>query len=364
MTTLLGSIVYERAYSFCRHCRTGHFPTDQELGLVRKQTLAAQEVITLAGTLDPFEEGATRVLPTLAGLNLSAATVRRTTEDRGEDVARRRAAGDTFDPPPMEWGREAQGRTAACVGLDTTGVPQQGARGEKQECRMPWVASVFSPLPPVPGGKRPGRMPARYVSGLMSLQEIGGQLRRECQSAGLERADVVIGLSDGGAGLENCLIDAVAGMAGEFRLILDFDHATEHVQEFVRVLCPAEEPRRKRVEAWCQMLKHQGGAVLLADLERLDLSRESAEVRESHRLLVGYVGCNLHWMNYPAYVARGWPIGSGAIESACKTVVCQRLKCSGMRWRERGTTALCQLRALYLSDPALWANYWKTQCTA
>jgi hypothetical protein len=362
VTTLLGGVVYERAYYFCPHCRAGHFPTDQELGLVRKQTLAAQEVIALAGVLDPFEEGARRVLPTLAGLNLSAATVRRTTEDIGEDVAQRRAAGDTFQPPSMDWGQDVQGRRLACVGLDATGVPQQGEHAEKREGRMPWVAAVFNPHRPAARRKRRQRMSARYVSGLMSLKEIGGQLRRECRSAGLAQADVVVGLSDGGAGLEGCLIDAVAGMAREFHLILDFYHAAEHVREFAKALLPDETARRRQVERWCESLKHQGGEALIQELERLDLSEQSAEILESHRLLMGYLRSNVHRTDYPAYVARGWPIGSGAIESACKTVVCQRLKRSGMRWRERGTTALCQLRALYRSDPALWSNYWKTRC--
>lgn len=46
------------------------------------------------------------------------------------------------------------------------------------------------------------------------------------------------------------------------------------------------------------------------------------------------------------------------IESACKTVVGQRRKGRGMRWRERGSTALCQLRAVYRSEPAVWRHYW------
>jgi hypothetical protein len=197
------------------------------------------------------------------------------------------------------------------------------------------------------------------VSGLMSLEEIGKQLRRECRSVGLDQADVVVGLSDGGAGLEGCLIDSVAGLAGEFHLVLDFYHAVEHVREFAKVWIVEEGVREEFVSRWCEQLKQQGGVWLLEELEALDLSERSEEVREAHRRLVGYVGSNRRRMNYPAYVARGWPIGSGAIESACKTVVGQRLKGAGMRWREKGTTALCQLRALYRSGPDVWSDYWK-----
>jgi len=356
VTTLLGTVVYERAYYFCRHCRHGEFPTDPEFGLVDHKTSAARELTALAGTLEPFADAAQRVLVKMAGLNLSEATVRRTTEAAGEDVARQRADLRPIGPQtPWTWRRDQQGRTLACVGLDATGVGQQGPHpGEKAEGRMPWVAAVFNP----PGlWKRPQQ--ARYVSGLMSLEEIGRQLRRECQSVGLKEAEVVIGLSDGGAGLEGCLIDAVAGMAREFHLVLDFYHAAEHVREFCKVWLADERERDELVHHWCERLKGSGGAGLLEELEALDLSDRSEEVREAHRRLMGYVGSNRHRMNYPAYLARGWPIGSGAIESACKTVVGHRLKGAGMRWRGRGTTAMCQLRALYRSGPDVWSAYWK-----
>jgi hypothetical protein len=46
------------------------------------------------------------------------------------------------------------------------------------------------------------------------------------------------------------------------------------------------------------------------------------------------------------------------MESACKTVVGQRLKLSGMRWGEKGTDDMCQLRALYRSEPKQWELFW------
>lgn len=67
-------------------------------------------------------------------------------------------------------------------------------------------------------------------------------------------------------------------------------------------------------------------------------------------------------MDYPTYLANGWQIGSGPVEAACKTVVGQRLKCSGMRWGDDGVDALCHLRALYpLSEPNQWDAFWSTQ---
>jgi hypothetical protein len=363
-TCLFGKIVYERAYYYCRHCKSGWFPTDAEFGIKAHQTSGAREVISLLGVLEPFEPSAQQVLPRLTGLSVSASTVQRTTESVGEDVARRRAEGETFGAnEAWEWNVDAIGRRVAYVGLDATGVPQQGPRGEKTECRMPWVGLVFNPQPA--GHKRRQRIwETRYMAGLMSLDEISQQLRAECQAVDVSRADVVVGLSDGGNGLENCLVSVLGGIAREIVFILDFYHASEHLLEFAKVLYRDDEARQQQTQAWCHKLKHEGGQSLLCKLEAHDMTTASPEALEAHRQLLGYLRNNQHRMDYPTYISRGWQIGSGMVEAACKTVVCQRLKESGMRWREHGTTALSQLRALYKSEPKLWKNYWnRTLCS-
>lgn len=363
MTTLLGEVVYERAYYHCGHCHSGHFPTDAEFGIERRQTRGALEVISLMGVLAPFAEGASDVLPRLSGIGVSASTVQRTTEAVGADVAERRAAGQTFGPDEVwDWNRDAAGESVAYVGLDATGVRQQGPHAEKVEGRMPWVATVFNPQPTHEKPRRARIWESRYVAGLMSLEELGAQLRRECQAVGVDQADRVVALTDGGAGLENCLVGTLSGLAQEIVFILDFWHVSDHLQQFANVLPGDDQQRRETVGAWCHQLKHEGGRRLLEELEdseRLDLAGATPAVRESHRSLVGYLRHNLHRMNYPQYLARGWQIGSGKVESACKAVVGGRLKGPGMRWRETGTTALCQLRAIYKSQPHLWQYYWK-----
>lgn len=360
---------------------------------MRKQTPGCREVVSLTGDLEPFAEAAERLLVKLTGLNVSASTVRRVTESVGNDVAARRAEGETLGPvTPWDWEQDADGKRVAYVGLDATSVPQQGPGGQKAEGRMPWVGSVFNPQsmhqrgsfpeerthestaghatsnpPPAETEhrKRPRVWPTRYVSGVMTLDEIGRQLRCECQAVGIAEADVVIGLTDGGNGLETCLVETVlSGLARETVLILDFFHASEHLHEFAKTWEPKDAARHEHVEAWCHLLKHEGGQVLLARLEALDLTQRDGGVLEAHRQLTGYVRNNLYRMDYPAYIARGWQIGSGEIESACKGVVNRRLKGPGMRWGLPGTTQLCQLRALYRSESILWDTYWHRFTTA
>jgi hypothetical protein len=295
---------------------------------------------------------------------VSASTVQRTTEDAGDDLATRRADGATFGPEmPWDWNRDAAGKTVAYVGLDATGVRQQGPRGEQAEGRMPWLGVVFNPQPTHEKHPRRWLRETRAVSGLMSLEEIGQQLRRECLAVGVPAADRVLALTDGGSGLENCLISALGGQAREVIFILDFWHVTEHLQEFANLFLLDESRRHAQMQGWCHRLKQSGGAALLQELNTLDLTQASDQTRESHRQLTGYLEHNLHRTDYPQYVAQGWHIGSGKVESACKNVVALRLKGPGMRWHPYGTTALCQLRALYKSQPQCWQDYWNHRTT-
>lgn len=362
--SLFGTVAYERAYYHCADCSRGYFPTDHEFGIVDLKSPAARELICLAGVLEPFGESGETVLPRLSGLEVSTSTVQRTTEKVGADVATRRTAGEVFgNEAPWKWSHDAAGQLVAYVSLDATGVLQQAARGLKADGRMAWVAAVFNPHPKSNRKKRRKSRPqlrqSRYVSGLMSLPEIGTQLRHECEVIGISRAEVVIGLTDGGQGLEDCLLAALGGLTQRIVFILDFYHVTEHLREFAKVWIFDEDARKKHVKEWCQMLKHSGGERLFAELSALPISRAKPLVKQSHQQLLGYLRHNLHRMDYPHYIAHGWQIGSGVIEAACKTVIGRRLKCSGMRWSERQTTPMCQLRALYRSSPNLWADYWQ-----
>src|SRR5262249_7848285 len=112
--------------------------------------------------------------------------------------------------------------------------------------------------------------------------------------------------------------------------------------------------------AWCHTLKHAGGATLLRVLQRLDRKKMPEAVREEYDKLLNYLNKRVHRMDYPHYLKQGWQIATGAVESACKTVVNQRLCQGGMRWGEEGSDAMAHLRALYRSDADQWDAFWNT----
>jgi len=334
----------------------------------KRLTPGAEELTTLAGTTgESFQEAAAKLLPKMASMRLSESTVQRTSEAAGRRLRQLLQEQKVLGgPTPWTWHKDARGITCAYVSIDATGVRQQAKGGKSAEGRMPYVAMVFNPVPDLPVG-HPHRLPAtasmqaRYLSGLYTLEEMGLLLRRQAGQVGMNYAQQWIGLSDGGNGLENFLKTNFPGplaFSTALELILDFWHAADSLLKLAKTIHPTdEEPRQELMTLWCQTMKHEGGSGIVAALENIELP-DRAAVRTQHEETLGYLKNNVHRMDYPRYLANGWSIGSGAMESACKTVVGQRLKLSGMRWGENGTDEMCQLRAIYRSEPKQWELFW------
>jgi hypothetical protein len=358
IVSLFGPIVLWLSYYRCSRCGASQKPWDRLLGLSdRALTPAAAQVVAQAGVLASFADASERTLKTMAGLTVGESTVERTTEDAGERVRQMRAAGCTQGPSASwPWQRDAQGQTCAYVSLDHTGVRQQGPGGSKAEGKMMPVAMVYNPNSEH-DQRKPRPRQVRYLSGFYDLDEIGRHLRREAEAVGVMQADRQIALSDGGSGLE----DALKKFFPRATCILDFYHAKEHLVELAQALYPQDEEARKAwLDVWCPRLKHEGGAAVLEALRAMDLSEHSAAVQEVHRKQTTYFQNHSHRMDYPTYLANGWQIGSGPVESACKTVVGNRLKGGGMRWGQDGSDGVATLRAVYLSEPACWQALWQS----
>jgi hypothetical protein len=340
------------------------FPWDGIVGLTPKRlTPAAEEIVSLAGALcESFAEAADKLLPKMTGVRLAETTVQRTTEAAGERLGDQLHAGRTFGArKEWTWRKDAHGRRCAYISLDATGVRQQAADGGPAEGRMPYVGMVYNPVPELaedsPHRTPPGaRMQARYLSGLYSLEELGLQMRRQAAQVGMEHAELWIGLTDGGNGLEHFL---QVNFPRDLVVILDFWHAAEYLADLAKVWYAHDEEEAERIfEGWAHTLKQEGGGRMLEILRALPVPRKAA-VKAKHQEVLSYFQNNVHRMDYPTYVANGWLIGSGAVESACKTVVGQRLKLAGMRWREYGTDTVCHLRALHRSEQGQWDAFWQ-----
>lgn len=356
----MGTIRITRAYYHCRVCHAGDCPSEAALGLGQAEvTPGALEVVSMAGVLGNFADAAESVLRRLGGLRLSESTVRRLTEAVGQDVGDRLNAGQRFGPnTPWNWHQDAEGKTCAYLAIDATGVPQQGPKASKVEGKMATVAMVYNPVPEdsrrwaKPDGPRPPQQ-VRYLTSLYGQAGLGEPLRRQAAQVGIGQADRWIALSDGGAGLEDWLrlhFDRVEAV------ILDFYHASEHLATLAKAWHGLEtEAATTQHQTWAHRLKHEGGQAVLEELRVLSVPPRARKV---WRETVTYFANQVHRMDYPRYLAKGWQIGSGPVEAGCKIVIGHRLKGAGMRWSQTGSDGVAHLRALFLSERTQWAAYW------
>jgi hypothetical protein len=354
--SLLGPIRFERAYYHCKHCHAGTVPWDRTLQMSERcLTRGAVEVCSLAGIQESFGKAAERTLRKLAGLRLSESTVERTTEAAGKRLGRLLAEGRVFGMAARwDWHCDRQGKTCGYVSVDATGILMQGVSGSKADGRMVNVGMVYNPQPrsdeetlatPCDG--------VRYLAGLYTLDELGLQLRRQAAQVGMDQVEQWLAISDGGNGLEE-FFDVNFPRAVK---ILDFQHATGHLTALAKMLRSGAAGDRL-LSAWCHTLKHAGGARLIAVLKKLKRQKMTEEAKTEYDKVLNYFRNHVERMNYPTYLRNGWQIASGAVESACKNVVNQRLCQGGMRWGEDGSDAVAHLRALYRSDADQWDAFW------
>ena len=362
LVSLFGAVKYHRDFYHCVHCKRCSSPLDGTLGLrTHDLTPAADEVVSLSGLQDAFAVGAEKLLRRMTGLQLSESTVQRASEAAGKRVADAQHAGQTFgSPTPWNWHHDAEGKTVGYISVDATGVGQQGPGGKRAEGKMVYVGMVYNPVPESrdrwakPEGKRP-EWKARYASQVRPLSELAEPLRRQAAQVGLDRAERWIAISDGGAGLEDFLRTNFPRVEA---VILDYFHVAEYVAKLAKAMHPVDDAAAKQWrETTCTRLKAAGGSAVLADLKSLDLKGQRA-ARPVRDEVVRYFENQVHRMNYPEYLAKDWQIGSGPVESACKTVIGERMKGGGMRWGCDGADAMSHLRAVFCSADDQWAGLW------
>jgi len=62
-------------------------------------------------------------------------------------------------------------------------------------------------------------------------------------------------------------------------------------------------------------------------------------------------------MRYDIYLKRGYPVGSGVVEGACKNLVKDRMEQCGMRWTIAGAEAVLGMRSIQING--MTSDYWQ-----
>jgi len=134
--------------------------------------------------------------------------------------------------------------------------------------------------------------------------------------------------------------------------ILDWYHCCQHLWAVGAAIHGAGTPQ---TAAWVSHAKdvvwQEGPDALLRLVGTArPATDETAKVLETER---GYFRTNAERMRYPRYREQGLLVGSGAVESAAKHLVQQRMKRAGMRWSDLGARAILHLRCALLNNALL-----------
>ncbi len=145
--------------------------------------------------------------------------------------------------------------------------------------------------------------------------------------------------------------------------ILDFYHASEYVSTAADVMFPKKgeiTDKKEWLDGACHDLKHKHRAAgrLLSEFQNFEPAKKlSKNSKKNLEKVVTYFENNKSLMNYADAVEKGFPIGSGVTEAACKVIVKQRLCSSGMKWGERGAAVVLSLRSLNYTK-GRWDQFW------
>jgi hypothetical protein len=191
---------------------------------------------------------------------------------------------------------------------------------------------------------------------------LGEQLRAEAQAILGGRPDLRhVYLADGAETNWELLAEverAVGGYPLQRVQIVDFYHACEHLKGGCDAIWGESTPRGHAEFARLKTLLKEAddGAERIIQTLQYHRGRASGARRKRIGAALTYFRNQRGRMHYAAYQRQHLPISSGVVEAACKTLVTQRLKGSGMAWTMAGGQAILTLRSLLQSRR--WEKAW------
>jgi hypothetical protein len=309
------------------------------------------EAAVRLGTLLPFGQAADAVR-FFTGTSVSASAVRRRTEAAG----RRLEAWERDEVSRLE--REApeapvpEGARLQ-VSVDGAMVPLVG--GEWTEVKT-LAIGVVTPGRSAEGAREAIATSLSYFSRSCEADAFTRLSLVETHARGVERADEVVAVADGAAWIQGF----VDHHRPEAIRILDFAHAAESVAESAKA---AYGEGTRAATDWFERqrhrLRHEEPKRVIEALTRAR-RRAAARGREHAEVVagtLGYLEARREQIRYAEFVASGYPIGSGAVESANKVVVERRMKGAGMHWARPNVNAVLALRCAVANER--WQVGWQ-----
>jgi hypothetical protein len=327
----------------------GFSPLDEELALrPGRYSPYVQQCVVRLGTWLPFEQ-VPEALAWFTQVPVGRETARRLTERAGAALVAPETA--RVEQLEQDWPAPVAPLTLHQLSVDGAMVPL--VHGEWAEVKTLAIGRV------VPRGGEPHATELSYFSRLADADTFRRLAWVETHRRGVTVAPRVCAVVDGAEWCQTFLTrhcpDAVR--------ILDFPHAAGYVSAAAQAMFGPGSPEASEwLSAHLHTLKHADPTTVLAALRALPVAESltpeaAAEKRDS---AVAYLEARLPQLQYAQFRAAGYPIGSGAVESANKLVVEARLKGSGMHWARSNVNPMVALRALACSDrwPEGWTQIW------
>jgi hypothetical protein len=275
-----------------------------------------------------FEEGE-RILAELLGIHISSRQIQRVSEHYGAALEKEQEAyvSDKKEPPVLKL-KDKQEPVYMMVDGCMLFSREEGWKEMK-------LGRMFTSGSCIPvQSNRKEIMQSLYVCHFGGHREF--LEKWECYTAAYKHK---VFIADGAKWIwnwvEDCCPQAVQ--------ILDFFHAVEKIGTFAANQYSDQKERARWLEQQKQRLRNNEADKII---EELKITRASnKECDKSRNDAIRYYENNINRMQYKTYVEKGYLIGSGAIESAHRNVIQQRLKLSGQRWSVNGAQYIANLRA-------------------
>ena len=339
LVSSFGVIKYERAYYYCRQCRRGSVPLDEQLEVSgRAVTPRLQRLIAfLAGHLS-FGVVA-QALQEIQQLEVNREIVRQVAEASGaqarsweeaEEARYRQAEFKLAQRPAKTWIIECDGKH---VGYQD---------GSWHEVKVGVIYELTARAESSPG--RHELLKREIVARRCPASEFAGPFWSALQRAGVEEGDRLVAVADGAEAMEQIF----ALVAPEATRVRDFYHVAEKIQAVGEVRFGAStKERQKWTSAQLHKLSESQTSAVLKSIAHLKLS--TAEAVRTRQQVLHYLEKNRYAMDYARYEKAGWPRGSGAVEGGCRLIGARTNGC-GRRWGEPGCDAIVALRVAVLND--------------
>jgi hypothetical protein len=326
----------------------------------------AAEKVAREAAVQSFDNAARSIAIEWCMNRLDGKQVQRWSEKLGEGVVKdRQRAVEAYERGERQPCKQNDPQLLV-IEMDGGRVQNRLKNEDGSRWREDKLVTVSTALRGDPKGKKkqrrePKMLVTTHVATMGDAREIGKLARVEAEGRMLCRAEQVVVLGDGATWIDGVCADHF----GCHVRIVDYYHAAEHLHDCAKAIWPENEPKQKALAERWKVLLWKGKIEELIEPLQIESERLGAPGKEDgpqhpRRVLhqnVGYFTKHKQHMQYPEYRRRGWPIGSGTVESGIKQLN-KRMKGTDQFWNTEGAESILALRGQWLSQDGRWEHYW------